>query len=148
MNLDVHRHSTNSVRPRGSGDPGPRTRPKNWVPASAGTNGMKTRFKFSSSRSGAIEARPLHTNPVEAGFILNMLQPVEYRGHGFGVVIPGQEQYLVPQLDSGERIVGCALEVGDLRPQEASITHRHRNLTGDRRWLGRVPWHQANPFDQ
>ena len=37
--------------PAEAGTQEPRTRPKNWVPASAGTNGIKRRFKLSSSRS-------------------------------------------------------------------------------------------------
>src|SRR5262249_17372732 len=37
-----------------AGTQGPRTRPKNWVPASAGTNGIERRFKLSSSRSSRL----------------------------------------------------------------------------------------------
>src|SRR5262245_43319506 len=42
-----------SVRPRGSGDPGATSSDlsKFWVPASAGTNGIRMRFELSSSRS-------------------------------------------------------------------------------------------------
>src|SRR5262245_65792239 len=40
-----------SVHSRESGNPGPRTRPKSWVPASAGTNGPKRRLKTSSRSS-------------------------------------------------------------------------------------------------
>src|SRR5262249_9075915 len=39
-----------------AGTQGPRTRPKNWVPASAGTNGIERRSEFSSSRAAAAQA--------------------------------------------------------------------------------------------
>src|SRR5215475_14650659 len=41
-----------SAHSRESGNPGAENSAKDWVPASAGTNGIQRRFKLSSSRSG------------------------------------------------------------------------------------------------
>jgi len=51
MNLGWHRHRTNLRSfPRKRESRRPRTQPKNWGSASAGTSGMRRRFKLSSSR--------------------------------------------------------------------------------------------------
>jgi hypothetical protein len=53
MNLGLHAIEAISVHSRESGNPGAENSAKDWVPASAGTNGTEERFKLISSCSSA-----------------------------------------------------------------------------------------------
>src|SRR5262249_53402072 len=50
--------------PAEAGTQGPRTRPKNWVPASAGTNGIESRFMLISSRPNPVPWRTHSRRPA------------------------------------------------------------------------------------